>query len=81
MKRTHNIVNIIIEENMDYDDYGQRLVECCRKVQSKNNILNIINITIDKYLMHDYQHVVHTVITDLFEMGVNNCKYTTTVKE
>lgn len=39
-------INLIIESNMDADDYGQRIVECIKQLDPNSDVVNIVKINV-----------------------------------
>ena len=59
-------------EHIDADDYGQRLVDCFKQIDS--SVINIIKIKLGDSVSPDkIEKVVKGIRSDLKEMGATHC--------
>ena len=80
-----NLVNLEMEidrDSIDADDYGHRLVECVRSMNTNNDVINLVKIHIGDMLnINNFNHVIpNMIVKPLREMGANNCVFVPIVK-
>ena len=69
-------VNLKLDSNMDADDYGQRLVDCVRAMNTDKNVINLVKIKVDENMKAThFAAFMEEVAKSLKQMGADNCVY------
>lgn len=75
MNKRLEAVNIQIDSNMDADDYGQRVVECVRKCNPDQNVVNLIKIKVGDVTAEQIGRFIPDLRDMIKECGVTNCVF------
>ena len=74
IKKRLEPTEIIIDSNMDADDFGQRITDCVRSMNTNSDVVNLVKIHIKESVKPaEIELICSNISKSVRSLGIDNC--------